>query len=445
MAVTGSDSDANVNANPNANPNASGNAPSSAASHGIRVFMVFAFAYMLSYAYRTVNAVIATPLKDALNVGPADLGLLSSAYFFSFALMQLPLGVLLDKVGARRIEAALMVVAGLGAFVFAAAPGFAGLWIGRALIGIGVSACLMASYKGFASWCPPSWQAQLSSWMLMAGSVGALLATVPAQALLPEIGWRGLFVAMGVLSLLAALLLWVGLPKHERVEPNTSVRQSLAGFAEVMANRQFRALVPVGVLVQGGFMAMQSLWSGPWLIRVAGLSERAAAQALFVLTALVAVAYLLMGVAMARLNRPDPGSGVSEADQAARRTASLRRFLVMGLAAHMLASLALAVTPAGGWPLTMGLMYGTICSANLAYVLVNASFRVELIGRASTLYNLMIFVGAFALQWGFGGVIELAQHAGVAEATSFRVALGVLAVAEIAALLRLMWLFRRGV
>lgn len=114
-----------------------------------RVFLCFASGYLLSYALRAINAVIAPSLTGELGLSNADLGLLSSAYLVSFGCMQLPLGIWLDRYGARRTEAALLLVAALGAAVFASSSSLAGLWIGRALIGIGVSACLMAAFKGY--------------------------------------------------------------------------------------------------------------------------------------------------------------------------------------------------------------------------------------------------------------------------------------------------------
>ena len=128
---------------------------------GMRVVMVFAAAYFLSYAFRAINAVIAPALMADLQLSNADLGLLSSAYFAGFACLQLPLGVWLDKYGPRRTESALLAFAALGAAIFASSDTLLGVWIGRALIGVGVSACLMAAFKAFRVWYPPERQSQL--------------------------------------------------------------------------------------------------------------------------------------------------------------------------------------------------------------------------------------------------------------------------------------------
>ena len=144
-----------------------------------RVFLCFALGYLLSYGLRSINAVIAPALMQEMALSNADMGLLSSAYFVAFGSLQLPLGIWLDKYGPRRTEAALLVVAAIGAMVFAMSDKLVGLWIGRALIGIGVSACLMAAFKAYRLWFAPEQQSQLASWMLVAGTAGALTATVP--------------------------------------------------------------------------------------------------------------------------------------------------------------------------------------------------------------------------------------------------------------------------
>ncbi len=156
-----------------------------------RVFLCFASAYLLSYAFRSINAVIAPALTADVGLSNADLGLLSSAYFLTFAALQLPLGIWLDKYGPRKTEAALLLFAAAGAAIFATSTNLAGLWLGRALIGVGVSACLMAAYKAYRQWFAPEQQSQLASLMLVAGTSGALLATVPVSAAMPAFGWRG--------------------------------------------------------------------------------------------------------------------------------------------------------------------------------------------------------------------------------------------------------------
>ena len=176
----------------------------------MQVFLPFAAAYFLSYVMRSVNAVLSGPLTEDLSLSASELGLLSSSYFLTFAAMQIPLGTLLDRHNPRNVESLLLVLAAAGCFLSAIADGFAMLWIGRALIGAGVAACLMASYKAFRLCFAAERQASIASLTLMVGSLGSLVATLPIEIMLPAIGWRGVFMLTGILFLLSiAALMWL--------------------------------------------------------------------------------------------------------------------------------------------------------------------------------------------------------------------------------------------
>ena len=165
-----------------------------------RLFLPFAGGYFLSYLYRTVNAVVGPVLSNELSLGAADLGLLTSTYFIAFGSTQLPLGLLLDRFGARRVEAALLLVAAAGAAIFAVSDGIGMLAVGRGLIGLGVSACLMAAFKFFSQWFPAERQASLTGWIMTSGSLGALMASAPLDAVLHVATWREVFAGLAVIT-----------------------------------------------------------------------------------------------------------------------------------------------------------------------------------------------------------------------------------------------------
>ena len=119
-----------------------------------RIYFPLALGYAVSYFFRNVNAIIEGDLVKEISLGPSDLGLLTSVYFISFATFQLPLGVFLDRYGPRRTESFLMLFAALGAFIFSQASSLSGLILGRLLIGLGVSACLMGAFKAYVMWFP---------------------------------------------------------------------------------------------------------------------------------------------------------------------------------------------------------------------------------------------------------------------------------------------------
>ncbi|UCE32653.1 MAG: MFS transporter [Burkholderiales bacterium] len=388
----------------------------------VRVFGSFESAYFMSYALRTVNAVIAPNLVADLGLGAEQLGALSSAYFLSFALMQLPLGVLLDRHGARRTEAALLLVAAAGCALFALASEFALLWLGRALIGLGVSACLMASMKAYRHWFAAERQGQLASWMLVAGTVGVLSTTVPVQRLAQLVGWRGVFGLAAALVLAAAAALYLLLPPtpEERAHRGPSWRSAMAGYTTVLRERYFWRMAQLGAVVQGGFIALQSLWIGPWFVTVLGYSPAQTAELLLLFNGVLLLAYLGIG----QLSRIIERSGWS--------------MIAVGATAAciVVASMLGIIGWRSSWSIVFWLAMGAASTVPvLMQIHLSMCFPVAFTGRAVTTYNLLVFVGAFAIQWGIGALIDAFTLLGSDTVGAYRGALGVLTGCELVALL----------
>ena len=210
----------------------------------LRLFLPVAGAYFLSYHYRTANAVVGPVLSAELSLGAADLGLLTSAYFLGFGLAQLPLGVFLDRFGARRVEASLLLIAALGATVFASSPDIATLTVGRGLIGLGVSACLMASLKTFSLWFPPERQASLVGWIMTAGTLGALAAATPLDLALRVASWREIFYVLAAVTLGMAAWLWLAVPEKSGQPKPPPFSEQWVGVRAVLASRHFWRFAP---------------------------------------------------------------------------------------------------------------------------------------------------------------------------------------------------------
>ena len=227
----------------------------------IRLFLPFAGAYFLSYLYRTANAVIGPVLSDELSLGAADLGLLTSAYFLAFGAAQLPLGVLLDRFGPRRVEAALLLIAAAGAAIFAIGHGIGMLAFGRGMIGLGVSACLMAAFKSFSQWFPLERQASLTGWIMTSGTLGALAASAPLDAALNVATWREIFFVLSGLTVAVSAWLYFSVPDKPGSQQPESLSAQLAGVRQVLVSRHFWRFAPLDFAQIGGFMAIQSLWS----------------------------------------------------------------------------------------------------------------------------------------------------------------------------------------
>ena len=215
-----------------------------------RVYFPFALGYAISYFYRNANAIIERDLVDELGLGPADLGLLTSAYFFSFATFQLPLGILLDRYGPRRTEAALLLFAAMGAWIFSNAETSTGLIAGRLLIGLGVSACLMAAFKAYVIWFQSERLPMINGLQMVAGGLGALGATTPLQNALYFTDWRGVFSGLAIITVFASICLWFVLPEHHSsAEKKPELKLQLKEMGTVLRSPVFWSIAPLTCLL----------------------------------------------------------------------------------------------------------------------------------------------------------------------------------------------------
>ncbi len=386
----------------------------------MRVFCPFAFGYFLSYLYRTVNAVIAPNLTQDLGLDPGSLGLLTSTYFLTFALFQLPLGVLLDRFGPRRVEAALLVVAAVGALVFAQADSLSGLLVGRALIGLGVSACLMAAFKAFVLWFPPERLPLANGVQMISGGLGALAATTPVEAALRITDWRGVFLAVSALTLLAAVVLYRVVP--EKLEPvdGETLQQQISGVGQVLASPFFWRIAPWAIMAQAAYLSLIGLWAGPWLRDMAGLARMEVARTLMLVAIAMTCGYLTFGLLAERLSR----RGVPPMRVAA---CGMGLFLVV----QILLTLPWLAAAVPLWVL-FGFC-GTACI--LPYAVLSQGFPRHLAGRVNTGLNVFVFVGAFAAQWVIGVIIGFWPETatGGYHPDGYRAGFGILVVLQILA------------
>lgn len=391
-----------------------------------RIFLPFAVGHFLSYIFRTINAIIAGDLEADVGVSASELGLLTSTYLLAFACFQLPLGVLLDRIGPRRVESVLLAIAGIGALVFALGQNLLTLTAGRALIGLGVSACLMASFKMFALWYAQDRLPAMNGYLLAFGGLGAITATVPAEASLGIIGWRGLFIGLAIACVGLALVLWWVVPEKPtqgRVQP---LGRQVAELGGILRSREFWHFAPAGMLFPGGLMAIQGLWAGPWLRDVAGYERDVVAQSLLWLAVATTVGFALWGTLTARLSRMGLDS---------------MQVVGGGMALCCLCTAILALQP-GSFVLATWLLLGLSgASGTLLYALLSRSYDPALMGRVVTALNLMIFLGAFALQWGLGFLIELpAPEPGQRYAPlGYQLAFGVTAILQLLTLAWILW------
>ncbi len=370
---------------------------------GLRLFLPFAAGYFLSYLLRNVNAVIAPELTRELGVSAADLGLLTSAYLLAFGAFQLPLGVLLDRYGPRRVEVALLLVAAAGAAWFAVGTSLGELAAARALIGLGVSACLMAAFKAFAVWFPAERLASLNSAFMVAGGLGALAATTPLASAVTVLGRQDLFLVLAALVVLAAIGVY-STPEKPASAAGGTLAQQLREFAGVLLSGAFWCYAPMASTVLGGFLALQGLWAVPWLMEAGGQTRESAAFHMLLTTLAMVCGFLVTAVGIGPLRR---------------RGLSPGWVMAIANAAGLLAMLALWWGAVGSHALwfVLGVVFAV---GNLAYAELTSRFDPTLAGRVNAALNLATFVGAFSIQWGYGVMLDGLRAAGWTTTDSHR-------------------------
>lgn len=358
----------------------------------VRIFFPLALGYYLSYFYRTVNVVIAPDIITELNLTASDIGWVSSAYFATFALFQIPLGVLLDRYEIRKISAIMLLFAMLGALIFARADSVASLWLGRGLIGLGVSACLMTAFKAFVIWLPAQRLPLVNGLQLAAGGIGALSATAPVEMALQLTDWRGIFNLLAGATIFSALLLFSLVPKQAIETNQESIKTQLKGYVQIFKSPIFYAVAPISFLAQANFISLQSLWIGQWLRDVDLYSRSDAAYYLFVSSTAMVLGFMLMGSLAAKLQR---------------FSISTRTVSVLGISLFIVVQ-TIIISDLKIPSFILWSLFGFIgTSGSLMYASLSQQFPKSLAGRVNTSLNLLLFIAIFLLQWLMGEIINI--------------------------------------
>jgi MFS family permease len=372
----------------------------------------------LSTLLRAITATLSPILTDEFGMQARDLGLLAGAYFLGFSITQLPMGHWLDRHGPKRVVLSFLCVAVLGCFAFAWANDFTGLLLARVLIGVGVSACLMAPLTGYRRWLVLEQQQRANSWMLMTGALGMLTSTLPVQWLLPLVGWRWMFVALALLVAVAMVVIYWKVPAWRLAEPTPSDDTAaapgiMASYKQVWVHPYFRRLAPMGFFNYGGMIAMQTLWAGPWMVKVAGYTPLEAATGLFWLNVCMLLTFWLWGLVT-------PGLTVRGYDA--------NKLITYGVPLSLCAQVAIVLggQDAGAAHWVIFCVFSSFVS--LAQPAVGMAFPSALAGRALSAYNLVLFLGVFVVQWGVGLMIDGFKTMDWSETHAFQGAMAVFLV-----------------
>jgi MFS family permease len=379
------------------------------------VFLPFALGHYLSSLLRNVNAVLAPNLVGSLALTPGQLGLLTSAFFFSFALVQLPVGIALDRYGPRKVQLVLMLFGAVGVLMFAKGHNFTQLLLARAVMGFGLGGCFMSAVKAISTWITPKRLPSVQGYLIAVGGLGAASATMPVRMALQYMDWRGLFVMLGALTMCCALLILLLSPAAKGANRQAPTVKSILDVYRDPAFRKTISLVLVPHMV---FFGIQGLWIGRWLSDVMRFPDSAVAYLLYMGMASVIFGAIAVGMITEWAGR----RGIVPHDVAA-----------VGVALFVLVQVAIVVSYRPSLQLLSVLftLVGTI--TGIEYAIVAQTMPKELTGRGATCLNLLIFIGAFVVQAGFGQLIgffrpDIANHY---PAVAYRVAFGALVLLQL--------------
>jgi len=371
----------------------------------ILIFLVFAFAFFISNLLRSITATLSPVLTSEFNLTAGNLGLLAGGYFLGFTSMQIPLGFLLDKHGPKKIVSSLLIIAIVGTTSFALAQNFASLLISRVFIGIGVSACMMGPLTGYRIWFEEKYQQRANSWMLMVANIGFVFSTLPVQVLLPIIGWRWIFFGTTFLIIVSIVLILLFIPstkkKFKKDENEIEVKLS-----DIWKNKFFISVIPLGFFNYGGMYAIQTLWAGPWMIRVTGYSSLESATGLFWINFTALIGFFLWGYFLPIISKYGLNSF---------------KLMKFGLPISYLVLLSIIIkgSNAGAFLFTIYILTSIVLT--VVQPAIGLSFPKRLAGKSLTSYNLVIFLGTFIMQWGMGLIIDFSHSMGKSEILSFQI------------------------
>ena len=367
------------------------------------IFWILSFGYMLVYFHRLCPAVVAVDMMEDLQAGGALLGLLGSAYFYPYAIMQLPAGLLSDSWGPRRTITLFFSVAFVGSVLLGLSPNVFWAIVGRTLVGLGVSMLFVPTMKVLAEWFRIREFATMTGILMAVGGIGVYSAETPLALLSNWIGWRSCFVVVGVLTLLLGILVWLfvrdrpadlGWPSPSEssgpAPPAIGLRQ---GMKKVLTCGRFWPVAVWFFFDIAVFFSFGGLWGGPYLMHVYGLSK---AQAGHILS-MIALGMIVGSPLLSFLS--------NRVFQGRKPVLLLSSLLVVGLTA-LLAFKTDQIPLAGLYLVTLGLGIFSSAIVVIGFTTAKELFPVQMAGTSVGLINLFPFAGGAVFQPLLGHVLE---------------------------------------
>ena len=371
------------------------------------IFLSISATYLVSYFHRAAPAVVGPEIMKELSLEPAALGLIGSMYFWAYAATALPAGVLADTWGARKTITAFVFLAGIGGVVFALAPGAPVMALGRFIIGLGVGVDYVAAMRILADWYRPNEMATYSGVLLAVGNIGAIISTMPLVLLMENIGWRNSFILVAGLTLLASAIsysvirnkpheLGLSIPS-EGIGASLTTTDDKVSLGEalrtVFGNRRFYLMGLLLFSYYGTFMGVGSLWAGPYLQDIYGLSKQAAGSVLMMFPLGMVIGCPLAGYMSDKVFK------------------SRKNVLLWGCISHLACYIPLIFFPAEMPEKALYILfflYGLTGGAFVScFAGVKEIYSARFAGTAVGALNIFLFSGGAFYQYAMGAVINI--------------------------------------
>ncbi|MDH5811839.1 MAG: MFS transporter [Candidatus Methanomethylicaceae archaeon] len=356
----------------------------------IIVFASLSSLYFFSIVHRVGVAVIAFDIMREFSTDASLLGLMSSMYFFPYALAQIPVGLLLDRIGIRRTVTILATISCIGSLIFSLSPSLLLLTLGRALVGFGVGGFYVSSLKAIAVWFESRRFATLAGLLTSIGNLGAIFASYPLAVMSLSFGWRHSFLIISVVMVALTILAWFRIEdeSRERFHSKQSVSSDLK---TVFSYREFQKMIIVPFLVYGLFISFQGLWGGPFLMDVYGMNKSdAGALILF-----IGLGFMIMS----------PVAGYIS-DKIMRRKPVLLAGMVMSLVFWLLVSFFGDSLGSYALMATLFLLGTSFAFCNIYMTISKELFGSEISGTSMASFNTFAFLGAGFFQYFMGFLLD---------------------------------------
>lgn len=358
----------------------------------VAVFACLAGLYFFSIFQRVGIAVIALDIMNEFSVDASVTGLMSSMYFFPYALAQVPAGIMLDRIGIRKTVLYLSIIACTGALLFSVSNSIYALGLGRAMVGFGVGGYYVSSLKAIAVWFKPERFATLTGVLTSVGNIGSLVATSPLALLSFTLGWRGAFTITFAFMVFFTAMTWIVVRGNEG-ETFRSRGSVSSDLKTILTARKFLTLTLIPLFVYGFFISFQGLWGGPFLQDVYGLSKSEAANSLL----FIGLGFMMLG----------PVAGFIS-DKIGRR----KPVLVAGVSISLGFWLLMAFFGSALSPATIALLFFALGAGfaftNIYMTVAKELFNSQLVGTSMACFNVFAFVGAGFFQYLMGVILNSA-------------------------------------